>query len=107
MHWGCRLLTIGFLIDDLLDRMSLEDGLAHNTKVIKCARGTLLLDRNVPAQFIMFDIFEGMRKVDIQLVDAVLQPTIDLLLAQVDTTRMRPMNLKEYFVYRIADLGKG
>jgi aristolochene synthase len=106
MHWGCRLLTIGFLIDDLLDRMSLDDGLAHNMKVIECARGTLP-DRDVPAQYIMYDIFEGLRKVDLQLVDAVLRPTIDLLSAQVDSTRLKPMDLKEYFVYRIADLGKG
>jgi aristolochene synthase len=87
--------------------MSLEDGVAHNMKIVECARGTLLPDRNIPVRYIMFDIFEGMRQVDVQLVDAVLQPTIDLLLAQVDGTRMKSMNLKEYFVYRIADLGKG
>jgi hypothetical protein len=55
----------------------------------------------------MYDIFEGLRKVDLQLVDAVLRPTIDLLSAQVDSTRLKPMDLKECFVYRIADLGKG
>lgn len=64
MHWGCRLLTTGFLIDDLLDRMSIENGVAHNIKVIECACGNLLPDRNIPAQFIMFDLFESMRKVD-------------------------------------------
>jgi aristolochene synthase len=107
MHWGCRLLTTGFLIDDLLDRMSVEDGVAHNMKVIECARGNLLPDRNMPAQFIMFDLFESMREVDKQLADELLEPTIDFLVAQADGNRMKPMNLKEYFDYRDADLGKG
>jgi aristolochene synthase len=107
MHWGCRLLTTGFLIDDLLDRMSVEDGVAHNMKVIECARGNLLPDRNIPAQFIMFDLFKNMREVDKQLADELLKPTIDFLVAQADGNRMKPMNLKEYFAYRDADLGKG
>jgi aristolochene synthase len=107
MHWGCRLLTTGFLIDDLLDRMSVEEGVAHNLKVIECARGNLLPDRNVPAQWIMYDLFEDMRAVDKQLADELLEPTIDFLVAQADGNRMKPMTLKEYFDYRDADLGKG
>jgi aristolochene synthase len=107
MHWGCRLLTIGFLIDDVLDSMSVEDGVAYNSKVIECARGNLLPDRNVPGQWIMYDLFEGMRAVDKQLADELLEPTIDFLLAQVDGNRIKPMTLNEYFDYRDADLGKG
>lgn len=107
MHWGCRLLTTGFLIDDVLDRMSVEEGVEHNTKVIECARGTLLPDRSSPAQWIMYDLFEDMRAVDKQLADELLQPTIDFLVAQADGNRMKPMTLKEYFEYRDADLGKG
>jgi aristolochene synthase len=107
IHWGCRLLTTGFLIDDLLDRMSVEDRVVHNMKVIEYARSNLLPDRNIPAQFIMFDLFESMREVDKQLADKLLEPTIDFLVAQADGNRMKPMNLKEYFDYRDADLGKG
>jgi aristolochene synthase len=107
MHWGCRLLTTGFLIDDLLDRMSVEEGVAHQVKVVGCARGNLLPDRNIPAQWIMYDLFEEMRAVDKQLADELLEPTIDFLVAQADGDRMKPMNLKEYFDYRDADLGKG
>ncbi|KAI1843483.1 hypothetical protein JX266_010309 [Neoarthrinium moseri] len=107
MHWGCRLLTIGFLIDDLLDSMSVQEGVAYNSKVIECARGSILPDRDVPGQWIMYDLFEGMRAVDKQLADELLAPTIDFLWAQVDGNRIKPMTLNEYFDYRDADLGKG
>jgi aristolochene synthase len=107
LHWGCRLLTLGFLIDDLLDRMSVDEGVAHQEKVIECARGNLLPDYEAPAQWIMYDLFQNMRAVDEQLADELLQPTIDFLLAQADGNRMKPMNLEEYFEYRDADLGKG
>lgn len=107
MHWGCRLLTTGFLIDDVLDSMSVKEGAAYNAKIIECSRGTVLPDRSVPAQWIMYDLFEGMRDVDKQLADELLEPTIDFLVAQVDGNRTKPMTLKEYFDYRDADLGKG
>ncbi|KAI0379574.1 terpenoid synthase [Hypomontagnella monticulosa] len=107
MHWGCRLLTTGFLIDDLLDRMSVVEGVEHNSKVIECARGKLMPDRNIPAQWIMYDLFEDMRAIDKHLADELLEPTIDFLIAQADGNRMKPMSLKEYFEYRDADLGKG
>jgi aristolochene synthase len=55
----------------------------------------------------MYDLFEEMRAVDKQLADELLEPTIDFLVAQADGDRMKPMNLKEYFDYRDADLGKG
>ena len=107
MHWGCRLLTVGFLIDDLLDYMSVAEGVEFNAKVIECARGAVLPDRRVPAQFIMYDLFEAMRAVDKPLADELLLPTIEFLLAQVDGNRLKPMTLEEYFLYRDADLGKG
>ncbi|KAF2020313.1 terpenoid synthase [Aaosphaeria arxii CBS 175.79] len=106
IHWGCRLLTTGFLIDDLLDRMSQQDGTIFNDKVIDCCRGNTLPDRSVPAQWIMYDLFEEMRAVDKPLADALLQPTIDFLKGQVDAERSKPMGLSEYFVLRNDDVGK-
>ncbi|KAI0572701.1 Aristolochene synthase [Pyrenophora tritici-repentis] len=107
MHWGCQLLATGFLIDDLLDRMSIEEGKEHQENVIKCASGIILPDRKIPAQWIMFDLFEEMRATDRPLADELLKPTVDFLRAQVDGNRMKRMNLDEYFAYRDADLGKG
>lgn len=107
LHWGCRLLILGFLIDDLLDRMSIEEGVEHNAQVIACARGIQLPDRSVPSQWIMYDLFNGMRSEDKKLANELLEPTIEFLLAQCNGDRMGPMNLQDYFVYRYEDLGKG
>ncbi|KAI1323876.1 terpenoid synthase [Xylariaceae sp. FL0255] len=107
MHWGCRLLTTGFLIDDILDHMSVEEGVEHNSRVIESAKGTRLPDPDAPAQKIMDGLFIDMRAVDKELAYDLLGPTIDFLIAQADGDRMKPMGLNEYFEYRDADLGKG
>ncbi|KAI0154589.1 terpenoid synthase [Xylariaceae sp. FL1272] len=107
MHWGCKLLTAGFLVDDVLDHMSVEEGVLHNTSVIECASGTRLPDPQNAAEVILHDLFESMRAVDTVLADELLVPTIDFFQAQADGGRMKPMTLGEYFEYRDADLGKG
>lgn len=103
----CKFLTTGFLIDDMLDRMSVEEGKAHNTVVIACCRGERLPDREKPAQWIMYDLFEEFRKIDKELADMLLGYTIDFFVAQTDADRSKPKSLKDYFEYRHADLGKG
>lgn len=45
IHFACRLLTILFLIDDILENMSLSDGSAYNEKLIPIELGDVLLDR--------------------------------------------------------------
>lgn len=107
MHWGCRLLTVGFLIDDLLDRMSVADGKAHQDRIVECCRGSVTPDRSKPAEWIIYDLFEAMRAIDKVLADDLLRHTIDFLLAQADGERMKAMDLSTYFEYRDADLGKG
>ncbi|KAK7181201.1 aristolochene synthase [Paraphaeosphaeria sporulosa] len=103
----CKFLTTGFLIDDMLDRMSVEDGKAHNAVVIACSRGERLPDRKKPAQWIMYDLFEEFREIDKELADMLLGYTIDFFEAQTDADRSKPKSLKDYFEYRHADLGKG
>jgi aristolochene synthase len=106
LQWDCRLLTLGFLIDDLLDGMSLEEGKAFNSKIVKCARGMTHPDRVVPAQWIRYDTFNEMRALDKPLADDVLQYVVGWLLAQ-DGKKFMPMDSKEYFHFRDADFGRG
>ncbi|KAJ4295130.1 hypothetical protein N0V90_007140 [Kalmusia sp. IMI 367209] len=103
----CKFLTTGFLIDDMLDRMSIEEGKAHNTVVIACCRGERLPDREKPAQWIMYDLFQEFRAIDKELADLLLGYTIDFFEAQTDADRSKPKSLLDYFEYRYADLGKG
>lgn len=45
IHFACRLLTVLFLIDDVLEDMSFAEGEAYNEKLIPISRGHVLPDR--------------------------------------------------------------
>ncbi|KAI2631796.1 Aristolochene synthase in complex with 12,13-Difluorofarnesyl diphosphate [Xylaria nigripes] len=106
IHFACRLLTVLFLIDDLLEDMSLEDGKAYNEKLMPIARGHVKPDRNIPVEYIFFDLWESMRAHDRELANEILEPTFEFMRAQTDPARLKPMGLKEYLEYREADVGK-
>ncbi|KAH7213260.1 Aristolochene synthase from penicillium Roqueforti [Fusarium redolens] len=106
IHFACRLLTVLFLIDDLLEDMSFEDGAAYNEKLIPIARGDVQPDRNVPAEFITYDLWESMRACDKELADQVLEPTFTFMRAQTDKVRLSITELGHYLEYREKDVGK-
>ncbi len=45
IHFACRLLTVLFLIDDVLEDMSFAEGAAYNENLIPISRGHVLPDR--------------------------------------------------------------
>ncbi|KAE9574241.1 Aristolochene synthase [Colletotrichum fructicola] len=106
IHLACRLLTILFLIDDILEDMSLEDGCAYNEKLMPIARGDVQPDRNVPVEWIMYDLWEMMRSHDRQLADDVLEPTFTFMRAQTDKARLSIRGMGPYLIYREKDVGK-
>ncbi|KAL4961629.1 Aristolochene synthase [Aspergillus stella-maris] len=106
IHFACRLLTVLFLIDDLLEEMSFDEGEAYNAKLIPIARGDILPDRSVPAEFIFYDLWQSMRACDRELADAVLEPTFTFMRAQTDKVRKDITELNQYLEYREKDVGK-
>ncbi len=50
IHFACRLLTVLFLIDDVLEGMSFVEGEAYNAKLIPISRGDVLPDRKFLAE---------------------------------------------------------
>ncbi|PSK33983.1 Aristolochene synthase [Elsinoe australis] len=106
IHWACRLLTILFLIDDILEEMSFEDGERYNDRLMPIMRGDVLPDRTKPAEWIMYDMWEGMRACDRKLADDVLEPTFTFMRAQTDRNRSVMRNLGQYLEYREKDVGK-
>jgi aristolochene synthase len=87
--------------------MSLAEGEAYNNKLMPIARGDVLPDRLVPVEYIMYDLWESMRAHDREMADEVLEPVFVFMRAQTDSTRLKDMDLKEYFEYRERDVGKG
>ena len=45
IHFACRLLTVLFLIDDVLEEMSFAEGEAYNENLIPISRGDVLPNR--------------------------------------------------------------
>jgi hypothetical protein len=99
-------LEHGVSYTDLLEDMSFEEGSAYNERLIPIARGEVLPDRNVPVEWIMYDLWESMRAHDRPLADDILEPTFTFMRAQTDKTRLSITGMGPYLVYREKDVGK-
>ncbi|KAJ5870146.1 Aristolochene synthase from penicillium Roqueforti [Penicillium solitum] len=106
IKFACLLLTVLFLIDDLLEEMSFADGKAYNENLMPICRGDVLPDRNIPVEYIMYDLWEQMRAHDKKLADEILEPTFTFMRAQTDNTRLKINELGQYLEYREKDVGK-
>ncbi|KAI9794983.1 MAG: carbonyl reductase (NADPH-dependent) ari1 [Peltula sp. TS41687] len=106
IHFACRLLTVLFLIDDLLEDMSFEEGSAYNEKLIPISRGDVLPNREIPVEYIIYDLWESMRQCDRKLADEILEPVFLFMRAQTDKTRVGIRELGSYLQYRERDVGK-
>ncbi|KAK8048212.1 hypothetical protein PG994_009942 [Apiospora phragmitis] len=101
----CRLITLLFLVDDLLDHMSLEDGRQYNAKMMALMRGDEEPDRAVAVEWMSYDIWAEMRVLDARLASEVLGPMADFMAAQTEDTRLKKMNMGEYLEWRGRDVG--
>ncbi|KAF6838321.1 aristolochene synthase [Colletotrichum plurivorum] len=104
--FACRLLTLLFLIDDLLEDMSLKEGSAYNEKLILLSRGDIHPDRNIPVEWITYDLWNDMRACDKILADDILEPVFTFMRAQTDKSRLDIKELGQYLKYRERDVGK-
>ncbi|KAJ0120939.1 aristolochene synthase [Diaporthe amygdali] len=104
--FACRLLALLFLVDDLLEDMSLEDGSAYNERLILLSRGTAAPNRSIPVEWITYDLWEELRACDRELADEILEPVFTFMRAQTDKSRLDIKELGEYFKYRERDVGK-
>lgn len=91
---------------DVLEHMSFEEGSAYNEKLIPISRGDVLPDRSVPVEYIIYDLWESMRRHDKEMADEILEPVFMFMRAQTDKTRLEHMGLGKYFEYREKDVGK-
>ncbi|KAI1356556.1 Aristolochene synthase from penicillium Roqueforti [Xylaria sp. FL0043] len=104
--FACKLLTVLFLIDDLLEDMSFEDGEAYNAALMPIMTGEKKPNRDIPAESIMWDLWEDMRACDLDLANEILEPTFVFMRAQTDRQRKNVKGLGAYLLYRERDVGK-
>ncbi|KAF5006789.1 hypothetical protein FDECE_6843 [Fusarium decemcellulare] len=104
--FACRLLTLLFLIDDLLEDMSLQDGSDYNERLILISKNEATPDPNVPVEWITHDLWRDMRACDEELADEILEPVFTFMRAQTDKSRLSIKELGQYLEYRERDVGK-
>lgn len=85
--------------------MSLKDAEEYNEKLILIARGLQQPDRSVPAEWMMWDLWEDMRAHDKEGAFLVEAPCFLFMRAQVDHMRLNPGGLSGYFEFREKDIG--
>ncbi|KAI0101558.1 putative aristolochene synthase [Nemania sp. FL0031] len=85
--------------------MSFDEGRVFNEKVILFCRGDTIPDRNIPIEWITWDLWESLRACDRKLADGILEAYIGWLEAQTDPRRLQRLDLKEYLEYREIDVG--
>lgn len=91
---------------DQLEDLSLEAGRAYNESLMPFCRGDVLPDRSVPVQWMMYDLWEDMRRCDKVLADTVLEPVFEFMRAQTSSERLTVQGLGPYLRYRQADVGQ-
>lgn len=91
---------------DQLEDLSLEAGRAYNESLMPFCRGDVLPDRSVPVQWMMYDLWEDMRRYDNVLADTVLEPVFEFMRAQTSSERLTVQGLGPYLRYRQADVGQ-
>ncbi|KAI3322261.1 terpenoid synthase [Xylariaceae sp. AK1471] len=112
IHFACRLLTVLFLIDDILEDLSFADGEKLNTRLIELSRGPQYAtpdpeaEGSDPVEFVLYDLWESMRAYDLDLANEVLEPTFVFMRSQTDRARLSITELGEYLRYREKDVGK-
>ena len=86
--------------------MSLVDGAAYNNSLMPFCRGDVLPDRAVPVQWMMYDLWEDMRRCDKELADQILEPVFLFMRAQTSSERLSVRGLGSYLHYRQGDVGQ-
>jgi aristolochene synthase len=69
-------------------------------------QGTKLPDREIPAEYISYDLWEAMRLCDKKLADEMLEPVFIFMRSQTDPQRKGDFSLGKYLKYRECDVGK-
>lgn len=121
MAHACWLCAILFLVDgtypdsylahfvltrpvDILDDLSLEDGKAYNDMVLMFFSGKKEPNRDVPIEWITYDIGQDMRTSDLLLFPQVVSTTAQFMRAQTDKRRSDDLRFKDYMIWRVDDV---
>lgn len=101
-----QVMATNFSVTDILEEMGLDEGSAYNEKLISVSKGEIAPDRNIPAEWIMHDLWEDMKAFDSVLGEQTMEPVFTFMRAQTDKSRLTIQQLGEYLEYREKDVGQ-
>ncbi|KAF4492773.1 Aristolochene synthase [Colletotrichum fructicola] len=99
-----RFTVMLFLVDDLLEHMSLQDGSSYNERLISIVKGETLPAEDSPIEKIVLEIWQQMRAIDKPLSDDVEVPTFEFWRSQNAEARLAKKSIAEYLEYRELDV---
>jgi aristolochene synthase len=86
--------------------MTLDEGRAYNEMVLSFMDGAKKPNRDIPVEWITYDIWQDMRECDLVLSAEVLKTMGPFMTAQTDSIRMNEnVGMKAYLEWRILDIG--
>jgi len=102
-----KLFSFCFLIDDIIDNMSYEDGAQFTASLMSILRHTLIPDKSEPVQYVLYEIWTEMCSQDKELAEATVEPMIELWFSQTDSQAEldAQTSLSAYLEYRERDFG--
>ncbi|KAL8792089.1 MAG: hypothetical protein Q9195_005344 [Heterodermia aff. obscurata] len=119
-RWGCwslplvkddrivdsvKVNTLLFLLDDIAENMSLEEGKVFYQRLILLALGKAVPNREDAYEWITYDTFASMRAVDEEQTNAIVQDAILCITAQVDPARKQCVGMGQLLRQRYKEGG--
>ncbi|KAH9237210.1 hypothetical protein K456DRAFT_1830608 [Colletotrichum gloeosporioides 23] len=101
---ACRLSVMLFLLDDLLEHMSLEEGSSYNEKLVSIITGDAKPSDGSPIENIVGDVWHEMEILDIRLAHDLMEPMFDFWCSQTDSSRLEKKGVAGYLRYRERDV---
>ncbi|EXF73126.1 aristolochene synthase [Colletotrichum fioriniae PJ7] len=101
---ACRFMVMLFLVDDLLEHLSLKEGSSYNERLISIVKGETAPAQDSPIEKMVLNIWEDMRSIDKKLSDDIEGPTFAFWRSQNDKDRLAKKSVAEYLKYRELDV---
>lgn len=84
--------------------MSLKEGSALIDRIIGIVQGTIEPNKDVPAEWMMKEVWDNLASIDKVLTDQMKEPAFVFWRSQVAKERLAPKTLKTYLRYREDDI---
>ncbi|GKT61249.1 hypothetical protein ColTof3_08588 [Colletotrichum tofieldiae] len=101
---ACRFSVMLFLLDDLLEHMSLEEGSYYNERLMSIITGDVTTRDGSPVEKIVWDVWNDMKAVDDRLAHDLVEPMFDFWRSHTDSRRLDKKGTAAYLEYRARDV---